>query len=102
MVLVQYPRKGIYAVAFTTGDAKGPLATITDEDLVNVFVPTTPNPTSGVYILVPRDDLREVNISVEEAFKVIMSAGIVTPEPLQPTNVTALPADVVARAVGEE
>jgi len=81
VVLVEYPRKGIYAVAFTTGEAAPVIAAGAGPGaaLVNVFVPTTPNPTSGVYILVRPQDVHELDLSVEEAFKVIMSAGIVTP-----------------------
>jgi uncharacterized membrane protein len=104
VVLLEYPRKGIYALAFTTGDAHGPVADATGAtELVNVFVPTTPNPTSGVYIIARREDLKAVNITVEEAFKVVMSAGIVTPE-LAPSGatVTPLPAEVTARAIGDE
>jgi len=80
VVLIEYPRKGIYALAFTTGSAEGPVHdAIHGERLVNCFLPTTPNPTSGFYLVVPEEDLHEVELSVEEAFKVIMSAGLVTP-----------------------
>jgi uncharacterized membrane protein len=79
VVLIEYPRKGLYAIAFTTGPARGPVAQAVDDDLVNCFVPTTPNPTSGFYLLVPERELIEVELSVEDAFKVIMSAGLVTP-----------------------
>ena len=102
VVLIEYPRKRLYALAFTTGPAVGPVAdTISSGDLVNCFVPTTPNPTSGFYLLVHRDELREVDITVEEAFKVIMSAGIVQPEPAT-AIVPNLSPERVARAVGEE
>lgn len=104
VVLLEYPRKGLYALAFTTGDAHGPVADATgDDDLLNIFVPTTPNPTSGVYIIAKRSDVRAVNITVEEAFKVVMSAGIVTPESGPPgATVTPLPAEVTARASADE
>jgi uncharacterized membrane protein len=102
VVLIEYPRKGLYALAFTTGVASGPVPdAIGADDLVNCFVPTTPNPTSGFYLLVHREEIREVNVTVEEAFKVIMSAGIV-----QPKTATAIVPNVsperVARAVGDE
>lgn len=87
VVLIEYPRKGLYALAFTTGDARGAVQQAIDEPLVNCFLPTTPNPTSGFYLLVPERDVTEVDLSVEDAFKVIMSAGLVTPgegEPLAP------------------
>jgi uncharacterized membrane protein len=81
VVLIEYPRKGLYALAFTTGPARGAVAdALGERPLVNCFVPTTPNPTSGFYLLIAEDELREVNLSVEDAFKVIMSAGLVTPE----------------------
>jgi uncharacterized membrane protein len=81
VVLVEYPRRGLWALAFTTGEANGPIARAFPEGtMVNCFVPTTPNPTSGFYLVVPAADLRLVDLSVEEAFKVIMSAGIVSPE----------------------
>ena len=81
VVLIEYPRKGLYALAFTTGPARGAVAdALPERSLVNCFVPTTPNPTSGFYLLVDEAELREVNLSVEDAFKVIMSAGLVTPE----------------------
>ncbi|MBW2229784.1 MAG: DUF502 domain-containing protein [Deltaproteobacteria bacterium] len=80
VVLVEYPRKGLWGIAFVTGYARGPLvAAIGDGPMLNCFIPTTPNPTSGFYLLVPETDIVEVDLSVEDAFKVIMSAGLVTP-----------------------
>ena len=79
VVLVEYPRKGVYAIAFTTGPSAGPLARIDGQAVVNCFLPTTPNPTSGYYLLIPEDQLQEVDISVEDAFKLVMSAGLVAP-----------------------
>ena len=80
VVLVEYPRRGAYAIAFTTGHAQGIVQEVTEQEMINCFVPTTPNPTSGFYLLVPEDDLIEVDLSVEDAFKLVMSAGLVTPE----------------------
>lgn len=77
--LIEYPRKGIYAIAFITGESKGEVQQSTEKKMMNVFVPTTPNPTSGFYILIPEDELKILNMSVEEAFKLIMSGGIVSP-----------------------
>ncbi|MCK4535742.1 MAG: DUF502 domain-containing protein [Desulfuromonadales bacterium] len=79
VVLLEYPRRDIWAVAFVTGVSEGEIQEITSERLVNIFVPTTPNPTSGFYILVPEKDLIELDMSVEEAFKLIVSGGMVTP-----------------------
>ena len=86
VVLVEYPRKGVYAIAFTTGPARGPVGRIGPPDLVNVFVPTTPNPTSGFYLLVPEEDLTVLSITVEQAFKLVMSAGLVAPEESTPSG----------------
>ncbi|MBW1886485.1 MAG: DUF502 domain-containing protein [Deltaproteobacteria bacterium] len=81
VVLIEYPRKGIWALAFTTGEVSGPmLAAFPDQEMINCFVPTTPNPTSGFYLVIPQDEVREIDLTVEEAFKVIMSAGLVTPD----------------------
>ena len=104
VVLIEYPRLGIFAIAFTTGDAQRPMTEASGvDDLVNIFLPTTPNPTSGVYILARRSDLRPVNITVEEAFKVVMSAGIVTPEALpRGATVTEIAPEIAARAVANE
>jgi uncharacterized membrane protein len=79
VVLIEYPRKGIWAVAFVTGVTKGEVQQITEQKLVNIFVPTTPNPTSGFYILLPENDMVELSMTVEEAFKLIISGGMVTP-----------------------
>jgi uncharacterized membrane protein len=80
VVMIQYPREGIYALAFTTGPARGVLQEATERHMINCFLPTTPNPTSGFYLLVPEDEIIETQLTVEEAFKLVMSAGLVTPE----------------------
>lgn len=91
VVLVEYPRKGVWALAFTTGPARGVLQEITEQAMVNVFVPTTPNPTSGFFLLVPDHDLKTVDLTVEQAFKLVMSAGLVSPEDLDTEAGTSLP-----------
>lgn len=99
VVLIEYPRKGIYAIAFTTGPARGRIQDATERYMINCFLPTTPNPTSGFYLLVPDDEIIEVSLSVEEAFKLIMSAGLVSPEDLTtPPRGSAAPADAVTRS----
>jgi uncharacterized membrane protein len=80
VVLVEYPRKGVWAIAFTTGPASDAIQGFTPDNLVNVFVPTTPNPTSGFYLLVPEQDIVALDITVEQAFKLVMSAGLVPPD----------------------
>lgn len=79
VVLIQYPRKGLYALAFLTGSSKGEIQAKTQQEMVNVFLPTTPNPTSGFLLLVPQEDLIPLEMSVEEGIKLIISAGVVTP-----------------------
>jgi uncharacterized membrane protein len=95
VVLIEYPRKGIYAIAFTTGPARGRVQEATERRVINCFLPTTPNPTSGFYLLVPDDEVIEVSLSVEEAFKLIMSAGMVSPEDL-PTPARGAPVEAEA------
>ena len=80
VVLVEYPRKGAYALAFVTGVAVGEIQSKTQKKGVNLFVPTTPNPTSGFYLIVPEEDLNYLNMSVEDSFKVLISGGIINPE----------------------
>ena len=80
VVLIEYPRKGIFAIAFTTGPAQGRVQQLTDSYMINCFLPTTPNPTSGFYLLVPEEEVHDVDLSVEEAFKLVMSAGMVSPD----------------------
>jgi uncharacterized membrane protein len=80
VVLIEYPRKGIFTFGFTTGVGEGEIQEKTEKQVLNVFVPTTPNPTSGFYLLAPPEELIFLEMSVEDAFKLIMSAGIVTPE----------------------
>ncbi|MDO9527555.1 MAG: DUF502 domain-containing protein [Syntrophales bacterium] len=79
VVIVEYPRKGMYAIALVTGEAKGEVQTKTAQKCINLFIPTTPNPTSGFYIMVPEDDVINMDMTVEEAFKLIISGGIVAP-----------------------
>jgi len=75
VVILEYPRKGIWVVGFSTKDNTGEISKKTNEDLTNVFVPTTPNPTSGFLLMVPKKDLIYLDMSFEEASKFIVSAG---------------------------
>ena len=80
--LVEYPRRGLWAVAFVATDTRGEIpGKIGEPDLISVFLPTTPNPTSGFLLFVPRRDVRLLDMSLEEAAKLIISAGLVTPLP---------------------
>ena len=78
-VLVEYPRKGMWTVAFMTAPVYVGFKKMLPKDIVTLYVPTTPNPTSGFMVYVPKKDIKELNISVEEAFKMILSMGIVNP-----------------------
>ena len=77
--MIEYPRKGLWALGFVAGPAKGELVSRTADDLIAVFVPTTPNPTSGFLIYVPASDVTILSMSVEDAAKLIISAGLVYP-----------------------
>ncbi|VAV94832.1 Uncharacterized membrane anchored protein Mext_4159 [hydrothermal vent metagenome] len=80
-VMIEYPRKGLWAIGFVTAEAKGELKDFLDDDMVAVFVPTTPNPTSGFLLYEKRANLHDLNMSVEDAAKLVISAGLVYPEP---------------------
>ena len=83
-VLVEYPRRGLWAIAFITGRTEGEVQNVTEEECINIFLPTTPNPTSGFLLFVPKADLVSLNMSVEEAIKMVISGGIVTPPDRRP------------------
>ncbi|NWG91435.1 MAG: DUF502 domain-containing protein, partial [Parvularculaceae bacterium] len=79
--LIEYPRKGLWALAFVIGEAQGEVRyRLSDKDLMGVFVPTVPNPTSGFLIYVPRADFTPLAMSIEDAAKVVFSLGLVVPE----------------------
>jgi uncharacterized membrane protein len=81
--LIEYPRHGLWAIVFIATEAKGEVRTQledADTDMVSVFLPTTPNPTSGFLLFVPRSAIRTLDMTVEEAAKLVISAGLVTPE----------------------
>tara|TARA_B100000949_G_scaffold101372_1_gene90372 strand:- start:323 stop:943 length:621 start_codon:yes stop_codon:yes gene_type:complete len=80
VVLIEYPRKGTWAVGFATKDNKGEISKRTQQNLVNVFVPTTPNPTSGFLLMFPKEDIVYLDMSFEEASKFIVSAGTSNPK----------------------
>jgi len=78
VILIEYPRRGIYTLGFKTSECTKELNDkVGDRKLINVFVPTTPNPTSGFYLILPEDEVIETDLKAEEAFKLIVSAGIV-------------------------
>ncbi|MBM3560689.1 MAG: DUF502 domain-containing protein [Alphaproteobacteria bacterium] len=79
VVMFEYPRPGTWALGFVTGITEGEIQDLTEDEVVNVFLPTTPNPTSGYLLFVPRKQLVRLSMSVEEGIKMIISGGIVTP-----------------------
>lgn len=81
-LLVQYPRAGVWTVAFQTGAPNGQIAHALPNDCVSVYVPTTPNPTSGFFLIMQKNEVLELDMSVDEALKYIISMGVVTPNTL--------------------
>ena len=80
VVLVEYPRKGIYTIGFVTSESMIAFSVSEDSrELVSIYIPTTPNPTSGLFIMVPRGEVKALDMSVEEALKVVISAGAIAP-----------------------
>lgn len=82
-LLVQYPREGSWTIAFLTGKPGGDVANHLEGDYVSVYVPTTPNPTSGFFLMMPKEDVIELKMSVDDALKYIVSMGVVVPEPVK-------------------
>jgi uncharacterized membrane protein len=79
VLLIQYPRKGLYSLCFQTSKDVGEIQEKSGEDVICVFIPTTPNPTSGYIIMIPKDEVIELDMSVEDALKMIISLGVVVP-----------------------
>ncbi len=86
-VLIEYPRRGIWALGFISGVTEGEVQDLTAEEVVNVFLPTTPNPTSGFLLFVPRSDVIVLSMTVEEGIKMVISGGIVVPPDRRPKEV---------------
>ena len=80
VVMLQYPRKGVWSIGFLTNDNVGDEMSAVDDRLVAVFIPTTPNPTSGFIVMVRNDEITELDMSVEEGFKFIISIGVIIPD----------------------
>lgn len=79
VILIEYPRKGIWVIGFVTSNTQGEIRRVMADEMVNVFLPTTPNPTSGFLLFVPRKDCITLNMTVEEGVKLVISGGIVSP-----------------------
>lgn len=84
VILVEYPRRGMWAIGFITGTTEGEIQELTEDEVVNVFLPTTPNPTSGFLLFVPKSEIIPLHMSVEEGIKMVVSGGIVTPPDRRP------------------
>lgn len=83
VVLIEFPRRGLLAIGFVTGESRGEVQELTRENMLNVFVPTMPNPTSGFLIFSPLKELTEVSMTIEEGIKYVVSGGLVTPPVLK-------------------
>lgn len=79
VVLIEFPRKGQYSIAFVTGVTKGEVQDLTHEKVINIYVPTTPNPTSGYFLFVPESEIIPLSMSVEDGMKMVISGGLYTP-----------------------
>jgi uncharacterized membrane protein len=89
VILVEYPRQGIWAIAFVTGVVSNDIQANMSSPMLSIFIPTTPNPTTGWYAVVPEDEVVNLSMSIEDAFKIIVSGGIVAPNtPLPPVITT--------------
>jgi uncharacterized membrane protein len=92
VVMVEFPRKGVWTLAFLTGTTVGEAQRKTRADVVSVYVPTTPNPTGGYFLMVPRDEVIELDMSVDDGLKMIISMGAIVPGPAKSVAKAAVPA----------
>jgi len=79
VVLVEFPRRGMWTLAFLTSEVQGVVQQVTGREVISVYIPTTPNPTGGYFVLVPRGDVREIDLSVDDGLKMLLSMGAVNP-----------------------
>ncbi len=93
VVLIEYPRRGIWVIGFITSKTRGEVQRVMEDDMVNVFLPTTPNPTSGFLLFVPRKDCISLDMTVEEGVKLVISGGIVSPSDAPAGGATTPEAD---------
>ncbi len=80
VALIEYPRRGIWSLGFVTGTTTGEVQQDTEDEVINVFLPTTPNPTSGFLLFIPRSEVQVLDMTVEDGIKMVVSAGIITPK----------------------
>jgi len=101
VVLVEFPRLGMWSIGFITGVTEGEVQELTDEEVLNVYLPTTPNPTSGFLCFVPRSEVYPLSMTVEEGIKLVVSGGIVIPPDRRPPEERKKPPPLHARLAGE-
>ncbi len=97
VVLIEYPRRGIYVLAFVTSETTGEIRERTQQEMLNIFVPTTPNPTSGFLIFLPKDEVIPLDMSIEEGIKYVVSGGFIGPRRVRKAG----PSKAVLSATGE-
>lgn len=100
-VLVEYPRQGSWTIGLLTGTPGGEIATHLGTDMISIYVPTTPNPTSGFFLMVPRTEAIELDMSVEDALKYLISMGVVAPTTLPIKNADTVSAPTTDNYVGD-
>jgi uncharacterized membrane protein len=101
VVLVEFPRTGMWSIGFITGVTEGEVQELTDEEVLNVYIPTTPNPTSGYLCFVARSEVYPLSMSVEEGIKMVVSGGLVIPPDRRPPEERKKPPPIHARLAGE-
>jgi uncharacterized membrane protein len=101
VVLVEFPRPGMWSIGFITGVTEGEVQELTDEEVLNVYIPTTPNPTSGFLCFVPRSEVYPLSMTVEEGIKLVVSGGLVIPPDRRPPEERKKPPPIYARLAGE-
>ncbi|MCL4679408.1 MAG: DUF502 domain-containing protein [Alphaproteobacteria bacterium] len=102
VVMFEYPRKGIWSLGFVTGTSEGEVQDLTEQETINIFVPTTPNPTSGFLLFVPKKDLIFLEMSVEEGIKLVVSGGMISPDPKKRRQKKQGPEVAAALSANEE
>ncbi len=101
-VLIEYPKEGTYCIGFVTATTGGEITNKIERELYSVFVPTTPNPTSGFLLFVPKEEALELNMSVETAIKTVVSAGLISEEDIKKTNqIPAISKGIVSEMTGK-
>jgi uncharacterized membrane protein len=101
VVLVEFPRSGMWSIGFITGVTQGEVQELSDEEVVNVYIPTTPNPTSGYLCFVARSEVYPLSMSVEEGIKMVVSGGLVIPPDRRPPEQRRKPPPLPTRMAGE-